>query len=128
YSDLIVHRLIKAILNNDTNEGSYVLRNIEMLAIAISEKEREADTIEVEYQARKFARWALLHIGEHFYAKITSTTPEVRAELDDEIKGAKLTFLASTTQSLFEKVRIKIEKVDIAKAKIYASIIEEENV
>lgn len=128
YSDLIVHRLIKAILNNDTAEGSYVLRNIEILAIAISEKEREADTIEVEYQARKFARWAVLHIGEHFDAKITSTTPEVRAELDDEIKGAKLTFLASTTQSLFEKVRIKIEKVDIAKAKIYASIIEDENV
>jgi ribonuclease R len=122
YSDLIVHRLLKAIANNDTVEGSYVLRNIEALAMAISEKEREASTIEVEYMARKFARWASLHVGESFKARIVATTPEVRAELHDEIIGAKLHVTSGDNVTLFEDVIAVIDTVDIAKAKIFVKV------
>ena len=120
YSDLIVHRLLKAIANHDTQEGSYVLRNIEALSLTISEKEREASTIEVEYMARKFARWANEHIGETFKARITGTDPEIQAELHDEIIGARLYITAHDNVALFEDVEVVIERVDIAKAKIYA--------
>jgi len=123
YSDLIVHRLIKAINNNDTVEGSYVLRNIEILAMTISEKEREASTIEVEFMARKFARWAQNNLNQEFQARITSTEPEVRAELLGEIKGARLNITSSENAVLFEVVTIVIDKVDIAKAKIFARVI-----
>lgn len=123
YSDLIVHRLLKAINNNDTVEGSYVLRNIESLSMTISEKEREASTIEVEFMARKFARWAEQNIGKEFKARISSTDPEVKAELHDEIKGAKLNITSSENVVLFEDVIICIDKVDIAKAKIFARVI-----
>jgi ribonuclease R len=124
YSDLIVHRLLKAINRGDTQEGSYVLRNIEALAMTISEKEREASTIEVEFMARKFARWAQININKEFKARITATDPEIKAELHDEIQGARLNITSTGDIILFEDVIVRIDKVDIARAKIFASIVE----
>ena len=123
YSDLIVHRLLKAINAGDTAEGSYVLRNIESLAMTISEKEREASTIESDFMARKFARWAELNLDKEFKARISSTDPEVKADLNDEIKGARLNITSSENVSLFEDVIVRIDKVDIAKAKIFAVVV-----
>ncbi|MDA7817807.1 ribonuclease R [Sulfurimonas sp.] len=127
YSDLIAHRLLKAINSNDTKEGSYVLRNIESLAMTISEKEREASTIEVEFMARKFARWADKNINKEFKARITSTDPEVKAELNDELQGARLLITSSENVVLFQDVIICIDKVDIAKAKIFARVVQSDN-
>ena len=124
YSDLIVHRLLKAINNNDTLEGSYVLRNIESLCMSVSEKEREAATVEVEFMARKFARWADENIGKVFRARITATEPFLKAELHDELQGAKFYITHGMDAILFEDVRVKITKVDIAKAKIYADVVQ----
>ncbi|WP_304544184.1 RNB domain-containing ribonuclease [Sulfurimonas microaerophilic] len=123
YSDLIVHRLLKAINAGDTAEGSYVLRNIESLSMAISEKEREASTIEIEFMARKYARWANENIGKEFKAKISATDPELRGELKDEIVGAKLQLTAHDNFVLFEDVIVRIDKVDIARAKIFATVV-----
>lgn len=124
YSDLIVHRLLKAINNHDTTEGSYVLRNIESLCMSVSEKEREASTIEVEFMARKFARWAAENIDEVFNARVTATEPFFKAELHDTISGARFYITHAHDAALFDDVKVRIDKVDIAKAKIYASIIE----
>lgn len=127
YSDLIVHRLLKAINNNDTIEGSYVLRNIEALAITISEKEREASSIEGQFMARKFARWANENINKTFKARIDATQPEVKAELHDEIIGARLSITQSEDAVLFEDVIVRIDTVDIPKAKIFASVIKKDD-
>ena len=123
YSDLIVHRLLKAINRGDTEEGSYVLRNIESLSMAISEKEREASKIETEFMARKYARWAELNLGGEFKARITSTDTEIKAELHDEIMGARLNITSIGDITLFQDVIVKIDKVDIPRAKIYAVIV-----
>ena len=123
YSDLIVHRLLKAINAEDTQEGSYVLRNIESLSMTISEKEREASQIEVDFMARKFARWAEANLNKEFKAKIVSTDTEVKADLNDIIKGARLNITSSGDVVLFEDVMVKIERVDIAKAKIFATVV-----
>ena len=123
YSDLIVHRLLKAINADDTEEGSYVLRNIESLSMTISEKEREASQIEQDFMARKFTRWAAKNIGKEFQARISGTDPEVKADLNDEIKGARLVITSSENVVLFENVMVRIDKVDIAKAKIYAAVV-----
>jgi len=123
YSDLIVHRLLKAINKGDKEDGSYVLRNIEALAISISEKEREASTIEVEFMARKFARWAYKNINKKFKARIIATENEIKAQLHDEIEGAKLHITSTENVVLFEDVIVKIDKVDIPRAKIFASVV-----
>ncbi|MCW9026266.1 MAG: ribonuclease R [Thiovulaceae bacterium] len=126
YSDLIVHRLLKAIKRGDTEEGSYVLRNIESLAVTISQKEREASTIEIDFMDRKYARWANERIGNVYSARISGTDPELKADLHDEIIGAKLLITSSENVPLFSDVKVKIDKVDIAKAKIYVSIVGED--
>ena len=123
YSDLIVHRLLKAINNNDTQEGSYVLRNIESLSMTISEKEREASSIEKEFMDRKFARWASDKIGQEFKARISGTDPEIKADLLDEIQGARLIVTSSENVVLFEDVTVRIDKVDIAKARIFVAVV-----
>jgi len=124
YSDLIVHRLLKAIARGDKEESSYVLRNVESLCMSVSEKEREASTVENEFMARKFTRWANENIGGIFKARITSTDPYLKAELHDEIQGARFLINHGLDAQLFEDVKVRIEKADIAKAKIYASVIE----
>ena len=126
YSDLIVHRLLKAINKDDKDEGSYVLRNIESLSMTISEKEREASTIEVEFMARKFARWAEKNLNKRFKAKISSTDIEVKAELRDEIMGAKLNITSTGNYVLFQDVTVEIIKVDILRAKISAIVVEDD--
>jgi len=123
YSDLIVHRLLKAIAKGDKKEGSYVLRNIETLSMMISEKEREASTIEVEYKARKYARWAEQNIGGEFKARIVGTDPEIKADLHDTIIGARLHITTASDIVLFENVIIRIDKVDIPRARIYAAVV-----
>jgi ribonuclease R len=120
---LIVHRLLKAIDKSDTQEGSYVLRNIEALSLTISEKEREASAIEVEFMARKFTRWAAKNISKEFKARVTATQPEFKAELHDEIIGARLNINSSADIVLFEDVIVKIDRVDIAKAQIFATVV-----
>jgi len=124
YSDLIVHRLIKAIQAKDTEEGSYVLRNIDALTIAISEKERESADIEIRYMQRKFARWASLHVNETFNARIATTETSLQAQIDDEIKGATVEITNAIPIMLFDDVRVKIERVNLATARIYGTVVE----
>ncbi len=123
YSDLIVHRLLKAIKAGDTEEGSYVLRNIESLCTSISEKEREASDIEIRFQERKFARWASTVIGQTFKARVMQTEDQIRAEIHDVITGAKVNVTAHFGLLLFDDIMVKIETVDLATAKITASFV-----
>ncbi|HEX5710890.1 MAG TPA: ribonuclease R family protein [Sulfuricurvum sp.] len=123
YSDLIVHRLLKAIAAGDTEEGSYVLRNIESLCTSISEKEREASDIEIRFQERKFARWASTVIGQTFKARVMQTEETIRAEIHDVITGAKVTVTSHFGLVLFDDIMVKIETADLATAKITASFV-----
>ena len=72
---------------------------------------------------RKFARWAKNNLNKEFKARVVATTPEFKAELHDEIIGAKLEILnTDITLTLFEDILVKIEKADIATAKIYVRV------
>ncbi len=124
YADLTVHRQLKAIAKGKKEEESYVLRNIEALCVSISNLEREADMVEKDYMQRKYARWAKEHIGEVFNAKISATTPEYKADLDDEIKGAALYITNPTNAVLFQHVKVRIESVDLYRAKIFVTTVE----
>ncbi|MDP3466330.1 MAG: RNB domain-containing ribonuclease, partial [Sulfuricurvum sp.] len=123
YSDLIVHRLLKAIKAGDTEEGSYVLRNIESLCTSISEKEREASDIEIRFQERKFARWASTIIGQTLKARVMRTEEGIIAEIHDVITGAKVTVTEHFGLLLFDDIHVKIESADLATTKISASFV-----
>lgn len=123
YSDLIVHRLLKAIQAGDKEEGSYVLRNIDALCYAISDKEREASDIELRFMDRKFARWAHEHLGETFPARINATDPELYAEITAPIRGPRVRVNTHESLTLFDDVLVRIEQVNLATAKIHAAYV-----
>ena len=91
--------------------------------MTISEKERESSKIENEFMARKYARWANENLGKEFKARITATEVEVKAEIHDTISGARVLITSNGDIALFEDVIIRLETVDIARAKISAIVV-----
>ena len=124
YSDLILHRLIKAQLRDDKKELEYLLRNIEPLSARVSELEREATKCEWDFRDRKFARWAKENIGNRFIAEI------VEIDVEDTNKGAKAKLLngargavvnlKSYSSNLFDKIELEIAEATIDKPIIMA--------
>ena len=123
YSDLILHRLIKTQLFDEPEEASYLLRNIEPLCARVSELEREATKAEWDFRDRKFARWAATHIGEIFEAEIVEVEESAKAVLLGEIKGVTV-HLRGDNVMLFDRVRVKVNEVNIPQAIIMVEFIE----
>ncbi len=123
YSDLILHRLIKTQLREEPEEASYLLRNIEPLCARVSELEREATKAEWDFRDRKFARWAATHLGDIFEAEIVEVEETAKAVLLGEIKGVTV-HLRSDNVMLFDRVRVKINEVNIPQAIIMVEFVE----
>lgn len=123
YSDLLVHRIIKAKLHDDTDEYHYVLRNIETLSSAISEKEREASSVEIDFKKRKFARWAHAHMNEQFTARVVATEPDYLAQIEGHVTGVVVTLHVHEHVELFDTVELSITKADITTTKIEALLL-----
>ena len=122
YSDLVLHRLLKANMNNDKKRFNFLLENIDKICEQISLLERESDKVAWNYMDRKYARWAALHVGENFEAIVTGVDRIIIAKLDDKIKGARL-FLLDDNLELFERVLVKIVEAEIPSSKIYAKVV-----
>ena len=122
YSDLILHRLLKAIIKNDEKQQKYIMENIEPVTIRVSELERESDKVAWDFMDRKYARWAREKEGEIFEGIITDTDRNPIAVIEDEdIKGCRV-FLSDQDVELFERVKVKILYSDIATARILGEI------
>ena len=67
YSDLILHRLLKAKQRGDLKLYEYLLLNIQSTCGKFEAfSKREADKVAYDFMDRKFARWAKRHIGGVF--------------------------------------------------------------
>ena len=124
YSDLILHRLLKARQRGDLKLYEYLLLNIQSTCENLSLLEREADKVAYDFMDRKFARWAKRHIGGVFNAFISENDTLSIAKLDDEMKGAEI-ILEHNKNNLLQKVKVQIVEADIIFAKIYGRVIEE---
>lgn len=122
YSDLTLHRLLKAKLRNDEKFFNYLLLNIEATCSNLSELEREADRVAFDFMDRKFARWAKERIGQRFNAYISENQNVAVARLDDEIKGARI-FLGAYGANLLQKVIVEITDANIATAEIFGKVV-----
>lgn len=122
YSDLTLHRLLKAKLRNDEKFFNYLLLNIEATCSNLSELEREADRVAFDFMDRKFARWAKERIGQRFNAYISENQNIAVARLDDEIKGARI-FLGAYCANLLQKVIVEITDANIATAEIFGKVV-----
>ncbi|WP_456431816.1 VacB/RNase II family 3'-5' exoribonuclease [Nitratifractor sp.] len=124
YSDLILHRLIKADLQKDDERKGYLLRNIEPLCARVSELERNATKAEWDFRDRKFARWARRRLGERFPAQIVEIDLEdigrgARAVLECEMEGIVVE-LPTFDALLFDRIEVELVESDIARAVITA--------
>lgn len=122
YSDLILHRLLKAKLKNDEKLFNYLLENTQGLCESLNVLEREADKVAFDFMDRKFARWASANIGNSFICYISQASEPLVAILDDEIKGARI-FLPNYSCEILTKVLVRIVSSDIASTKIIGKVI-----
>ena len=123
YSDLILHRLLKAQLAKDDKLYNYLLEGIEATCEELNIKEREADKVAFDFMDRKFARWAEQNIGKDFICYISEISEPLIARLDDKLKGARI-ILPNFTCPLLSRVRVRIISSDIASAKIIGKVVE----
>jgi ribonuclease R len=126
YSDLIVHRLLKAKKRGDKKLQEYLLKNIEIIATRVSELERESAKVAWDYADRKYARWAADHIGEIVSATVVDSDRTPIAKVDEGIAEGARIFLIDSDCELFEHVRIEILESFITTAKIVGTIRERE--
>ncbi len=122
YSDLILHRLIKADLRANKEQEEYLLRNIEPLCQRVSELERESTKAEWDFRDRKLARWANRHIGQEFKAHVVEAGESAKAILECEVEGVSVN-LRGDNLLLFDKIIVKIDSVNLAMAKIQAEFV-----
>lgn len=122
YSDLILHRLLKAKLKNDEKLFNYLLETTQELCESLNVLEREADKVAFDFMDRKFARWANANIGNSFICYISQASEPLVAILDDEIKGARI-FLPNYSCEILTKVLVRIVSSDIASTKIIGKVI-----
>ncbi|CAD7287436.1 Ribonuclease R [Campylobacter majalis] len=121
YSDLILHRLLKANLKKDEKFYNYLLLNISNTCVSLSELEREADKVAYDFMDRKFARWASENIGKIVKCYVVENQNILIAKLDDELKGARI-FVANYYAPLLSEIYIQIIQADIATAKIFGKV------
>jgi len=120
YSDLILHRLLKAIFSNNKKIKEYILRNIEPLCVKVSELEREAVKVEWDFTARKYARWAHTNRCATLKAVVTDTAQTPIATTDEGILGMRV-FCNKNDLLLFDRIEAKIDTVHLAQAKIFVN-------
>ncbi|HEO99044.1 MAG TPA: VacB/RNase II family 3'-5' exoribonuclease [Epsilonproteobacteria bacterium] len=125
YSDLILHRMIKAQLQNDEQEMEYLLRNIESLCARVSELERKEVKSEWDFRDRKFARWAATKVGEVFGAEVVEIeeSGDAKAVLYADVQGVTVHLRADQVM-LFDRIKVRIGDVSIPQAFIQCEFVE----
>lgn len=122
YSDLILHRLLKAKISKDEKLYNFLLLNIQSTCATLSELEREADKVAYDFMDRKFARWAAANIGKEVRCYVSENQNVLVAKLDDHFVGARI-FITGYSANLLQKLVVKITESDIASAKIFAKVV-----
>ena len=124
YSDLIVHRLIKAIMSGDKEKVAYIVGNADVIALRVSELERESAKCAWDFADRKYARWAKENVGHEFVAMVSDVSSSVPiAYIEGDIPGVRV-FLLGAEVELFDKVKVEIVEAHITTTKIIATVVE----
>ncbi len=124
YSDLVVHRLLKAYASqNDEKLLKYMLSDLEIVATRVSELEREATKVAWDFMNRKYARWANENIGKSIEAIVIDTDRmPIATTIDQNIYGMRI-FLLESDVELFEKVEVEIVEAHITSAKVIGKVL-----
>ena len=121
YPDLMIHRIIKKIINGGLDEGliKYYSKKCEEVAIESSKTERRAIELEREVEKMKMAEYMSYHVGETFDGVICGVTNfGIYVELPNCVEGmVKLEYINDDYYEYErEKYRVRGQRTN----KIYA--------
>lgn len=118
YADLLVHRLIKSIIQDD-KKSSYLLKSMDYKCEKINENEVKVSRIEFDFRDRKYARWAEDNKNKSLNAIVVDLKKDPLVIVDDKIYGLRV-FLKSYNRDiqLFQKIKIKITDADIISTRV----------
>ncbi len=124
YSDLVVHRLLKAYANQkDEKFLKYMLSDLEIVATRVSELEREATKVAWDFMDRKYARWAKKNIGKTLKAIVVDTDKmPIATTIEKDLYGMRI-FLLHSDVELFEKIEVEITQAHITSAKVIGVVV-----
>jgi ribonuclease R len=122
YSDLIVHRLLKAIKKGDEKKQKYILKDIDIVASTVSDLERESTKVAWDYADRKYARWAYEHKNEIFDAVVIENDKIVIAKFESGLLDGARVFLIDSQVELFDKIKVEILESHITSARIIGAV------
>ncbi len=123
YSDLVVHRLLKLYAKNEDDRNlKFMISELEITALRVSELERESAKVAWDFMDRKYARWAKKNQGAVLEAVITDTDRSPIAVTTDDIVSGMRIFLIDQDVELFEKVRVEIVEAHITSGKVIGII------
>jgi len=148
YPDLMIHRIIKEVINGGLSEArtERLKKEVEVASKQSSDMERVAMEAERDVDDLKKAEYMSERIGEEFNGIISSVTNfGLFVELPNTIEGLvhmtsldddyyvfderHLTLIGERTKKMYklgEEVKILVSKVDLTSHEIYFEIIEDE--
>ncbi len=122
YADLMLHRLLKAEMHCEHRTQQFYEESLAPLCDSLSVLERECARVEMDYKDRKYARAALLRLGEVINGVIVSEEIPLLARAQGDLQGARIT-LDRGFAGRMDQVKIRLTRVDLASAKIYGEIV-----
>jgi len=147
YPDLMIHRVIKEVINGGLSEGrtDRLRKEVDIAAKQSSDMERVAMEAEREVDDLKKAEYMSERIGEEFEGIISSVTNfGLFVELPNTIEGLvhmssldddyyvfderHLTLIGERTKKIYrlgEEVKIIVSKVDLASHEVYFDIVKD---
>ena len=124
YSDLVVHRLLKAYQSGEDERAlKFMISELEIISLRVSELERESAKVAWDFMDRKYARWAVQNKGTVLKAVITDTDRSpICHTIDEKISGMRI-FLLDRDVDLFEKVDVEIVEGHITSGKVIGRLV-----
>jgi len=145
YPDLIVHRALGALLDGRPSE--FVPAQLQKLAAHCSDTERRADEAERELVEWKKLNFMTDHLGDHFPALITNTSPHgFFVELEDlfvegqvpidTLPGERWSYNETTREivgsrtgrrySIGDRLTVQLVRIDAIERRLYFTVVEPE--
>ena len=121
YSDLILHRILKAKITMQENLNTK--NSLPEICERLSVLEREATKVEMDFKDRKFARFLEKKIGSVFEGIIINDAKPLLVAINQApLNGARAVILKGSGVK-YQKVKVEIIEANIAMPKIYGRIV-----
>lgn len=120
YSDLCLHRYLKAIINKDNEAIKRIAKELSIYAYSLSLKEDQTNKMMRLHDDFLYTKWASNNIQASFDAQLIETNDETSSlRLEN---GARVFCVHKNRMHLGQNQKLKITHIDMLTAKIYGQI------